>query len=265
MILPQHQEAIRRIGAYLAKDKGNLAFVVGGSVAHGFAREDSDLDIMIFVEEADYQRRLETGKLTFLNIRALTACSYKGGYVDGKYSSLGFLRAVAEKGSDPARYAYKDAIVGFSRLEGLEDLLAAAARFPVEEKAARVRRFAAQVDAWYWYANEAQKRRNEYLLAHSIQKLVLFGGRLVLTYNERLFPYHKWFLRELEACGEKPKDFTKRIDGLLKSREPKDIKAFYDSIRKMRRWPVSPLEWPRLFMRDSELNWMDGAAPIEDL
>ena len=80
----------------------------------------------------------------------------------------------------------------------------AIARYPVEDKAARIRRFYAQFEAWAWYAGEALRLDNAYLLGVSIDKLVLFGGRLILAHNEQLYPYHKWFLRVLETVPDRP-------------------------------------------------------------
>jgi hypothetical protein len=163
---------------------------------------------MMIVPDEDHQERLRTNRTAFFN---LDLCTYPGGYVDGKFISRGFLEAVKAKGSDPARFAFKDARILFARLEGLDGLLGEITRYPEEQQAERFRRFYAQVEAWHWYCSEAVKRQNDYLLNLAVSKLILFGGRLLLAHNHLLYPYHKWFLRVLETAPEKPAGTMERI------------------------------------------------------
>lgn len=148
VMFKHHQETIDRVVDEFKAADYVLAVVVGGSVAHGFATETSDVDIMLLVDNEEYESRLRTGNLTYFNREI---CTYEGGYVDGKYITMDFLRQVAEKGSEPARFAFKDAFVAFSRVEGLEDLLATASRYPVEYKSDRIRKLYAQFEAWKWF------------------------------------------------------------------------------------------------------------------
>lgn len=137
-IFKHHQETIDRVADEFRAKSDVLAVIVGGSVAHGFATETSDVDVMLLVDPQEYESRLRTENLTYVNHEI---CTYQGGYVDGKYITTDFLRQVAEKGSEPARFAFKDAFVVFSRIEGLEGLLAAASRYPVELKEEKIRKF----------------------------------------------------------------------------------------------------------------------------
>jgi hypothetical protein len=73
---------------------------------------------MIFVSEEDYQKRFQTGGLHFFNT---DLCNYEGGYVDGKYLSLNFVKQVLEKGSDPARFAFEGSQVLISRVVGFAE------------------------------------------------------------------------------------------------------------------------------------------------
>ncbi len=55
-----------------------------------------------------------------------------------------------------------------------------------------------------WYTKEARKRDNRYLLGLAVNKMVLFGGRVMLAHNEILCPFHKWFLKVLEQAPDRP-------------------------------------------------------------
>jgi len=259
---PHHTAALRRTTEFFEHTPEAQALLLGGSLAHGFGGPASDVDVLILLSDAAYAARAQTGQLTFFS-REL--CDYPDGYVDGKYLRLGFLAQVAERGSEPARFAFQDAQVLFSRAPGLEAALAAAARYPAEGVADRQARFYAQFEAWHWYAHEAFKHGNRYLLGVAVSKLVLFGGRLILAHNALLYPYHKWFLRQLERAPQRPPDLLPAIARLYAEPTADAVTAFFDLIRTFQPWPTPAAGWPAQFMHDSELNWLTGAPPIDDL
>ena len=257
-----HQQSVEQVTSFFARDPEILAVLLGGSIAHGFADADSDIDVLLLVSDADYAERARTGRLHFFS-REL--CTYPAGYVDGKYLSPTFLQAVQERGSEPARFAFQDAQILSSRIPTLAQALQAIARYPAEHKTVRIRRFYAQLEAWHWYADEARKRHNRYLLGVAVSKLVLFGGRLLLAHNELLYPYHKWFLRVLERAPDKPPGVLELIEQLTRDPDPGNIAEFYELIVRFRSWELPVSGWPSQFMHDSEWNWLDGRPPVDDL
>lgn len=259
---PHHAETIQRVVEHFQADAEVEALLLGGSVAHGFERPDSDVDVMFVVSDESHAARSRLGKLVYSGSEL---CVAPTAYVDGKYLTTAMLRAVAEKGSEPARFAFQDSRVLFSRLDGLEATLTRIVRYPVEAKAERMMRFAAQLEAWNWYASEALKHGNPYLLGVAVDKLVLFGGRLILAHNELLYPYHKWFLRVLEGAHDKPVGLMSAILALYADPSAEAIGRFYELVKGFRDWDSSGVFWPVQFMADSELNWLNGPAPVDDL
>jgi len=257
-----HTQSIQNVTAHFRHDPEVLALLLGGSIAHGFESSISDVDIMILVSEETYQRRFQKGDIHFYNKEL---CTYEGGYVDGKYLSLEFLKQVATKGSEPARFAFAGSQVLFSKVDGVAEQVHNAERYPAAEKDERIKRFYAQFEAWRWYCGEALGKRNQYLLGTSVSKLILFGGRLILAHNEILYPYHKWFLKVLEQAKDKPADLLECIQTLNGSPTAENIEAFYEKVKSFQPWTVNPFSWPAQFMLDSELNWMDGKTPVDDL
>jgi hypothetical protein len=247
---------------YFQKETQVQALLLGGSIAHGFEVPASDIDVMILVSDQHYEERLRQGRLTFYNKEL---CTYAEGYVDGKYLCASYLAQVAEKGSEPARFAFQDARVLFSRGEAVGQLLQLIVRYPVEGKAERLQRFYAQLEAWNWYTKEALRLENRYLLGVSVSKLVLFGGRLILAHNELLYPYHKWFLRVLEMAKDKPPALLASIESLYQDTSAENVRQFYELVKGFRDWGILETAWPAQFMLDSELNWQAGATPIDDL
>jgi predicted nucleotidyltransferase len=261
-ILPHHAETLLNTIEHFSKDPEVTGLILAGSIAHGFFSPDSDVDVMILVSDEHHQERLRTRRTGFFN-REL--CTYAGGYVDGKYTSEGFLREVEARGSEPARYAFKDARVLFAANPLLPGRLEHIARYPVEEKAARILRFQAQFMAWLWYTGEALKRQNAYLLRTAVAKLSLFGGRIILAHNELLYPYHKWFLRVLDAAPEKPAGLLGVIEALAAAPTSETIEHFATLIRGFRTWEVGHDAWGPLFGLESELNWLHAPAPVDDI
>lgn len=263
-LLPHHAETIVNLTRQLEADPAVLGLVLGGSIAHGFARADSDVDVTIVVSPEEVARRQAVDRLHYY---ATDVVTYEGGYVDGKYVDLGGLRLVAERGSDPSRYAYVGARVLFSRVEGLADLIAEITRYPEAERTSRIDRFTAQLLAWRWYFGQGVAKADPYLTTQGLAKVVLFACRLVLAQTSTLYPHHKWLMRVTEGVEHKPVDLMQRLRAILD--EPTvpavdalvdDLLAFYGTDRA-----AADAVWPTHFIRDSEMAWAIGQPSIDEM
>jgi len=257
-----HQESIDRFLKLYKKDTSILALLLGGSIAHGFAKSDSDIDILILVDSKEFQKRKDSNKLAF---SLWDICTYENGYIDCKVTNMDSLIKVAERGSDPARYAYKDAKILFSKVDDLPDLLTKISAFPKDQVDERRRRFASQLLAWKWYYSEGVKKKNKYLLFLSLQKIVLFSSRIILNENEQLYPYHKWMLEEVKKAQKKPNDFLKNINKLFEHHTIENVNRFCEEVLKFIDFTEQTVDWPNYFLKDSEQNWIEHEAPIDDL
>jgi hypothetical protein len=257
-----HERAIAHLAATLRADPEIRALLLGGSIAHGFAHEGSDVDLLFVVSDEAWDARVREGRLQWATNEA---CDWEGGYAEAKYVCPRLLDEVARAGSEPARFAYQDARILFSDLPDLAATLRAIARYPVEQKALRIGRFRAQLEAWHWYGHEALKRDDRYLLGLAVARTVLFGGRMLLAHNERLFPYHKWFLRVLEAAPDRPPDLMERIAALHAEPSQATLLGFWATVTQFRDWEGGGTPWPVRFQHDTELAWRNGTTAIDDL
>ena len=257
-----HTDSIQRVTEYFQRDPEVLALLLGGSIAHGFETPTSDVDIMIFVSDEDYQRRLASNQIHFFNTELTT---YAGGYVDGKYSTRSSVQQVSEKGSEPARFAFAGSQVLFNKMDGFVEDVRNAAGYPKAGKAERIKRFYAQFEAWHWYCEEAIQKENQYLLWTSVSKFILFSGRLILAHNELLYPYHKWFLKVLEQAKDKPVGLLENIHKVNENPIVENIESLYQIVKSFQPWIKGDFSWPTQFMFDSELNWRDSTTPVDDL
>jgi hypothetical protein len=260
-LLPQHERLIARACERYSADPELLGLIVGGSVAHGLASPASDLDVMLVFSDAVAAARIEHDQLTVFDD---TLADYEGGYLDGKVVALGFIDEVAARGSEPARWAFEDAFVAFSRVEGLEARIAAAAAYPEHERDEKLRDFGGHVMLMEWFMREADKRQDRYLAVFAGSRLALYAGRTVLALNRMLYPYHKWFLHELERAPAKPEGLLAQIDALLTAPGIETAAELAASITAFADLDLTMKEAVTRFMRRSEWNWRFGPAPLED-
>jgi predicted nucleotidyltransferase len=256
-----HQRVIQRLVECFQPDPRFPAMIIGGSVAKGRARENSDVDIVLVAADEEYARRQLAQDYHYFN-RDL--CDYPDGYVDGKIVDFQFLLDVADHGSEPARAAFVGAFLGYSRISGLDEHLNRIPIYPECERQEKMTAFYSQVLILNWYIPEAEKRQDPYLLAHAAADLVLFGGRLILAYNRILYPYHKWFMYEVDRAPDKPADFVELAENLLKTPGKDSAQRFCDCIGGFHDWGVTMSQAVVRFMHDSEWNWRAGRPPLQD-
>jgi len=260
-MLDHHRATIERAVARLRGRDDVLAILIGGSIAHGFATASSDVDLLIVVSDSEWERRLAAGDVTELDRES---AAYPGGYVDGKYTSVGFMRAVAERGTEQARYALDGAAIAWSRIQGLEEEVRVAARYPVEGVAERIAAFAAQLGYWRWMYAEGERTGNPYVQALAAPHVVLFAGRIVLARNAMLYPGTKWLVERLRGAPVQP-------PGLMAAVEAVVVRPTTASIEALANLVGEPDEttrdgaWGGRFMIDTELAWLHGGRAVADL
>ena len=258
----RHQKAIDKLVKEYQDDERFPALIIGGSVAKGLAREDSDVDFMIVAKDEEFKKRSGSGEL-FINRSDLT--DYPGGFVDGKIIDLEYLREVAAKGNEPTRAAFDGAFMAYSHIGDLEDLVRTINQYPETGRSQRIKSFYSMSFIQNWLMGEASRHDNLYTQTRAASQLVLFAGRLILAHNRVLFPYHKWFMAYLEQCPEKPRHFMEHIDVLLKEPNLKNANNLFQGLQDFRDWGVPDLDAYHWFMEEVEWSWRKGQTSWEDL
>jgi len=231
-----------------------------GSVARDEAGEESDVDCYLVVTDAEYHRREIAGALSFA---ANDMATYPGGLAGGKVINLAYIHAVADRGPEPARYAFSEAIVAFSRIPDLERVIATIPRYPESERTGMMLSFVSQLPVHMSYIELAEYSDNPYLLSETAVELVLFGGRLILAHNRVLYPGRKWFLRALAWATEKPPDLLDLAEELLRRPGIEPARRFCTSVSSFRDWPQPTEGHMARFQQDREDLWI-AAAPLAD-
>ncbi|MDD2763727.1 MAG: nucleotidyltransferase domain-containing protein [Opitutaceae bacterium] len=255
-IRSNHQQAIALLAERFKDDPRFPAAIVGGSVAKGRAKRNSDLDLYIVASEEEYVRRLRQRDYHF---SPPDICRYAGGYVDGKVVDLSFLKEAADHGSEPARASFTGAIVAYSRISGLPALIRRIVAYPEKDRRKKIAAFHAQLICWNGYVAEAQKRKDQYLLRRSVAELVFYGGRMILAHNRILYPYHKWLMHEVQRAPRRPANLIRLTAKVLARPSVKNAQRYTDCILGYRKWEEPPEGWISRFLEDVEWGWRTGA------
>ncbi|HKD76177.1 MAG TPA: nucleotidyltransferase domain-containing protein [Ktedonobacterales bacterium] len=252
-IREHHQRTIDRLTALFQQDKRFPALIIGGSIAKGIATDTSDVDFLLVATDEEFARRQQTQDLGYFDT---SLCDYPGGYVDGKIINRQFIVDVAERGSEPARWAFAGAIIAYSDIPDLADLIARAPVYQESEREGKMRSFLGQVILLAGYfAQEAEKRHDPYLMMQTTANLVLYAGRLILAYNRLLFPNMKRLMETLALAPEQPDGFLDILQAALNAPSATSAKAISTNILQFREWDMTPLQASVQYMQDTEWRW----------
>ena len=240
-----------------------LAIILGGSIAKGWHNEHSDVDVMVLVPDEVHAAHEAADTLAFWDERFLEG----GCGVDIKYVTQGYLDEAADHGNEPTRAAFRGVQIAYAdsqaRRASLEDLFNRITTYPEAGVDERILAYLAQVETMKWYIGEAAKRNDAYLASWVASRAVLFGCRAILAHNRVLFPFHKWLLRAVESCPDKPSNLLALANQATREPSKPNVEAFCDAVLGCDQWPTERPNWGAMFMRDTEQTWRHGSPGLE--
>ena len=254
-----HQRAMDRAIERLREESDVRLILLGGSIAKGLERFESDVDLMVVVTEEGFAERQARNGLAFL---WKDVADYEGGYVEGRFVSRDFVLAAAERGSEPTRSSF----CGVRVVWGDDPEVAAAVPLiPVYPEADRDRRidafYAQLVLNRYYFWPEGVRREDPYLKARAATEVVLFGARMVLAHNRVLFPCQKRVMEVVATCPELPEGFF-GLSGRTLAGDDVAKEAFCQAVMEL----VQPRKSDILsrFLQDMELAWYTGSHSVAE-
>ena len=235
-MLKHHEESMKRLIDYYSAMEGVVAVVVGGSVMHGNARPDSDLDAIIVVTQAEYEKRKRENRLA----EVVTGhCTYEGGYFDVKFKSKEVLLLAAEFASEPTRNAYRDAVALYSTDKDIQGLVDKIAAYPEHEAEGKLRCFNANLQLNRGYFLHCVKEDNAYMRAHLAQEIVYSVYRLILLENRVLFPCNRRLEDAVRTCPHRPENILELGGAFLKDISAERCEAFVSAFWKESKLPLT--------------------------
>jgi hypothetical protein len=258
---PHHQRAIDKLRATYEPDANCLALIIVGSVAAGNASDSSDVDHIVVVTDEEFTRRVANETAHYWN---RDFCDYPGGYVEGKFVNRRFIEEAAVRGSEPARAQFVGAKVVFSKFAGLDALLRQIPVYPEKEREGKIRSFYAQMKVLRDYLQYGEQKGDRYIVLRAAAGIALFGGRLILAHNRILYPYHKWFMREVRNAPDKPVDLIALFDAFLAAPTTAACDKFCGCLVDFMQLQRYDTGFISRFVIDTEWDWFLGRGAVED-
>jgi len=260
---PHHQAAVGSLLPELEEDPAARALILGGSLAKGYGSPGSDIDGYLVVTDDDLKRRVERLDLVYRTRK--NHCDYEGGYFDLKCVSRAMLEDAAARGPEPFRASFLGATVPWSRIGPLDGLLARLTAYPEAGHAAKVLSLRCHLEGMQWYASEAQRRGDAYLLAWSAARVALLAGRLILAHNRVLYPYHKWLMRCVAEAPDKPAGFEAAVRELVTAPSAAAADRLASMTLAFADWGDPPIGWWNHWIVETEWRWVHGSASLDDM
>lgn len=248
-----HEDSIQNLINYFKDDPGVLAVVLGGSVAKGLERADSDLDALVVVTDERFEQLARERRLAEC---VHGHCTYEHGYFDVKYSTLDYLRTAAERGSEPCRNAWLKARCLFSRAPEIEALIGRIGTFQQAERDEKLLSFFSALTLSKDYLWSVSKG-NTYLRVRTATDIVLYSFRMLLEEAGVLFSCHKSLELQIAALPEKPEGILDKSRRLLTELSDEARNEFVDAILSFMRFRP-PEDFATVLTRyvdDNELWW----------
>lgn len=242
-------------------DPDTVAVVLGGSVAHGTERPDSDVDVYLVVTPDRFARAEAAERLSYVDREVAT---YDGGYVDIKLATTDYLRRAAADGDDPVRASFIDAEVAWTRDPEVAALVAAIPRLPDDAWRERMGSFIAQMRLYGGYfVRQGAQLGDAYLLRWASLHMLTAAGRALLARSNVLFPGNKYLSGLLARLPDLPAGYLELADRTLDAPTPELAQQLMDLVESLDDWPIGREQTLSRFVRENELAWLTRVPPPE--
>lgn len=257
-----HKQSIEKLLDYFKEDDDIIAIILGGSIAKGCERPDSDIDAIVVVNENKY---MELNRLNKLTESIFGYCVYEKGYFDIKYCTEDYLKTLARKGSEPSRNAFASSKCLFSKTTEIEDLIKQIPVFQKQEKGEKLLSFYSAFSLNHVYFWGAAKD-NIYLKIRAAADIVLFGLRLLLQEKEVLFPCHKALFQTVSNLENKPDNILEKATAFLSTLSDETKDDFVASIVEYINYnpPENYFKILTRYTEDNELWWYKDRPVIAE-
>jgi hypothetical protein len=254
-----HEESIQNLIKYFSNREEIIAAILGGSVAKGVAREDSDIDAMIVVTPEYYEKR----KKENIVVECISGmCTYEEGYFDLKYYTKEFIQAAASCGSEPARNAYLGAYTLFSKDPEIPGIVAKIPIFQESEIDEKLLSFYSSLCLHYDYFWPLAKD-NPYMKIRTAAEITYCCYRIILQENKILFPCNRRLEEFVSKAPNKPEDILELGKEFLTKLDDDSAKKFVDATTQWMSY-VPPKDYNEIltcYTKDYEL-WWKNARPL---
>ena len=238
-----------------------LAVILGGSVARGTERPDSDVDVHLVVTEHAFAAARDDERLSFTTHDVAT---YEGGYVDVKVVSPTVLRAAAERADEPTRAAFVGARTAWSRLDDLDAMVAAIPHLEHDEWDRRRDSAVAQMRLYSaYFVPQGAALGDRYLLTWAALHQATAAGRALLAHHRTLFQGPKYLRSTVAALPDVTEETLRLFDRLVREPTVEASTELLVAVETIVRAPLAPERTLGRYVADTELAWLWRAPAPE--
>jgi len=263
-MLKHHEESLLIMKEYFQADPEVIAFILGGSVAKGEERPDSDLDGMLIITDHAYEKRQSEGRIAEC---IYGKCTYLKGYFDVKYFNKKYLEAAVERGSDPTRNSFVKSRVIFSHDPSIERIVEKISIYPRDKKQERIKLFHSvlRLSSGYFY-NDALVSGDKYMLDKCCFETVYAGLRMLFAYNEVFFPSHKNLIKYTECLSHKPDNIVALAKEVNEKKDTSSRDAFVNAILNFTDWGFDINSgFGSTYVKAMEQTWLNSDDNVYEL
>ncbi|MGN6741881.1 MAG: nucleotidyltransferase domain-containing protein [Amnibacterium sp.] len=259
--MQHHDEAVARYVKRTAGRDGTVAIALTGSLARGEERHDSDVDLLLVVDEATWSAAVANERVMWTETDGI---AYPGGYYDVKLATADLLDAVAERGDDPVRDSLATAKPLFSHSFDLAGAIRRAGERSEAQWRDLTASFVAQARLHGGYFLDAGLDHADPLLtAHAAVHLATSASRAVLARRHVRFPGPKQLGAALRRLPGAPAGFADAVDAVVRT----PSRGSADALLALLEAAVGPVlaedRTLSRFVRDNELAWFTGVPAPE--
>lgn len=257
-----HDESIQNLIQYFSDREEIIAVILGGSVAKGTAREDSDIDAMVIVTPEYYEKRASENSI----VECISGkCTYEGGYFDIKYYTKDFIKTTAKIGSEPARNAFLGAYALFSKDPEIPGVIAAISVFPEGDMSKKLLSFYSSLCLHYDYFWPLSKD-NPYMKIRAAAEITYCCYRIILQENKILFPCNRRLEEFVSKAPNKPEGIIELGREFLAKLDDESVKKFVDATTGWMTYepPKDYNEILTCYTKDYELWWKEPRPLVNE-
>lgn len=222
-----HEESLKIMTDFFKARPEVIAIVLGGSVAKGCERPDSDLDAMVIITPEAYEARAASNTTTE-TIGGM--CNYRGGYFDIKYMTKEYIQKAAGKGSEPTRNSFLGGRVLYTLDDEIPAIVASIPVFQEGEYDDKMLSFYSNLSLNYDYFWKCCKAEG-FMQTHAINEIIYSVYRMILQQNRILFPCNRRLEEFVGSTAHKPENILSLAKALMDKKDDASCDAFVQAFK----------------------------------
>jgi len=253
------EKTIELITQDAGKHKSIIGIILGGSLAKKAGTDNSDVDIFVVVDDAEFEKRKLT-KDYFVG--TIFDQSNYPVYVDGKIINRDFLKRIWTEGTECIKSTFSTIKLIYSRDNEIDELIKNRDMKNYDKKE-NIRKFYALMKSYRFKADDDME--NILQIKHGVFYSVFFACRLVLAHNDVYYPCVKNMEKELKNCINKPKNFLENMHKVLETYSLEELKTFYEQTEEYFKEYRYDDKIRKGYVIENEDYWFFGERPYSEI